>query len=60
MPCGRLGPLEIILILGAALFFLGPKRLAQAVRNVFQGLTAMKEAVKEESVPKKGNGTEKK
>jgi Sec-independent protein translocase protein TatA len=41
--------------LGAAVFFLGPKRLAQAVRNVHQGLLAMKEAVREESAPKKEN-----
>lgn len=53
MPCGRLGTLEIIIILGAAVFFLGPKRLAQAVRNVYQGLVAMKEAVREEAAPQK-------
>jgi len=53
MPCGRLGPLELIIILGAVVFLLGPKRLALAVRNVFQGFVAMKEAVREESAPKK-------
>jgi sec-independent protein translocase protein TatA len=51
---GRLGLLELVIVLILLVIIFGPKRLGQVGRGLVQGFTSMQDATKEETDSKEG------
>lgn len=49
---GRLGPLEIILILGVALLLFGASRIADIGKGLGEGIRNFKKGIKDDDPPK--------
>jgi sec-independent protein translocase protein TatA len=50
---GRLGPMEILLILGVALLLFGATRIADIGKGLGEGIRNFKKGIKDEDVPPK-------
>ncbi len=49
---GRLGPLEIVLILGVALLLFGASRIADIGKGLGEGIRNFKKGIKDDDPPK--------
>lgn len=57
---GRIGPIEIVLILGVVLLLFGAGRIADIGKGIGEGIRNFKKGIKDDDVPKqlpkKGDG----